>query len=429
MKIPGARIGQDLWLVNAQRVVLTRERLREALAGRGHVFDNAAAYRHGIDERLFHLGQRRYDALMDTLIQLRQPQLSRRPDEGSLSNALTEALAPLPQELLGDVAEAMNQLEEDRHQLDEFQQLQSAVVQFDARYRLYAGVLSRRQARELRQTQTEFDNASRERNDASSELASAVAAENNAVENHAVAEIGLQGDRMRLDTLLADPAMQAANRLDQAERDLQARQRDFENAEEELRDAGNQLQRETALLRDREQRADQSGKGLAAQRGDAEFLARQTGLETEYASESLASARPDDLAELPELQIAESARRLHESVGRRRKDLALIRQRVRERSESRQRCEERLAALQVKQDEAEEAAARRADADSTVESEAQRLLDAWSAHLAQLGQLRVEVEPVMAALSEWVLRPDAAHPGREPARTAWDWCASSTWTS
>lgn len=409
----GARIGQDLWLVNAQRVVLTRERLREALAGRGHVFDNAAAYRRGIDERLFHLGQRRYDALMDTLIQLRQPQLSRRPDEGSLSDALTEALAPLPQELLGDVAEAMNQLEEDRHQLDEFQQLESAVVQFDARYRLYAGVLSRRRARELRQTQTEFDNASRERNEASSELASAVAAENNAVEVHAVADIGLQGDRMRLDTLLADPAMQAANRLDQAERDLQARQRDFEAAEEEFRDAGNQLKRETALLRDRQQRADQSVEGLAAQRGDAELLARQTGLEREYASEPLASARPDDLAGLPELQIAESARRLQESVGRRRKDLALIRQRVRERSESQQRCEERLAALQDKQDEAEEAAARRADADSTVESEAQRLLDAWAAHLAQLGQLRVEVEPVMAALSEWVLRPDPAHPGRQ----------------
>src|ERR1700679_2669659 len=98
------RINQDLWLMSEQRVVLTKERLREALEGRGQVFDTAANYRRAVDERLFHLGARRYDALMDTLIQLRQPQLSRKPDETALSNALTEALPPLSPELLGDVA-------------------------------------------------------------------------------------------------------------------------------------------------------------------------------------------------------------------------------------------------------------------------------------------------------------------------------------
>lgn len=75
------RIGRDLWLTNDQRVVLTRERLDHAIEGRGHVFDTAASYRRAVDERLFHLGTRRYDALMDTLIQLRQPQLSKKPDE------------------------------------------------------------------------------------------------------------------------------------------------------------------------------------------------------------------------------------------------------------------------------------------------------------------------------------------------------------
>jgi hypothetical protein len=107
-----------------------------------HVFENAAVYRRAVDERLFQLGPRRYDALMDTLIQLRQPQLSRRPDESSLSHALTEALPPLAQELLADVADAMNQLEEDRRQLEHFQQLHAAVLHFDARYRAYAGVLT-----------------------------------------------------------------------------------------------------------------------------------------------------------------------------------------------------------------------------------------------------------------------------------------------
>jgi hypothetical protein len=39
------RINQDLWLMSDQRVVLTRERLRDALHGRGQVFDTAMSYR------------------------------------------------------------------------------------------------------------------------------------------------------------------------------------------------------------------------------------------------------------------------------------------------------------------------------------------------------------------------------------------------
>lgn len=160
------RIGQDLWLTNDQRVVLTRDRLRETLEGKGlgKVFENAHGYRRAVDERLFQLGPKRYDALMDTLIQLRQPQLSKKPDEAGLSNALTEALPPMPNELLTDVAEALNQLEEDRLQLERTRQLERAVKHFEQRYRIYAGTSTRRQARDLRQAQTGYDNASEARN-------------------------------------------------------------------------------------------------------------------------------------------------------------------------------------------------------------------------------------------------------------------------
>src|SRR5215813_4466494 len=153
------RINNDLWLTSEQRVVLTKERLREALGDRGQVFETARSYRRAVDERLFHLGQQRYDALMDTLIQLRQPQLSKKPDEGALSDALSEALPPLSPDLVGDVADAMGQLEEDRRQLEEYLALAKAVTQFERRYRLYAGTRSRREAGLLRAAQTEHDNA------------------------------------------------------------------------------------------------------------------------------------------------------------------------------------------------------------------------------------------------------------------------------
>ena len=146
----------DLWLTSPQRVVLTRERLRDALEGTGQVFDTAAAYRRAVDERLFHLGPTRYAALMDTLIQLRQPQLSKKPDEASLSNALTEALPPMSTDLLTDVADALNQLEEYRRELEEYEALERRrpVQPALPGLRLRPG---RRQARSLRSAQTEFD--------------------------------------------------------------------------------------------------------------------------------------------------------------------------------------------------------------------------------------------------------------------------------
>jgi len=71
--------------VPASRVPLTREKLRDAIDGHGLVYDRATDYRRAVDEALFGLGEHRYEALINLLIQLRQPQLSKRPDEKLLS--------------------------------------------------------------------------------------------------------------------------------------------------------------------------------------------------------------------------------------------------------------------------------------------------------------------------------------------------------
>jgi hypothetical protein len=209
------RLGQDLWLTNNQGVVLTQKQLREVVEGEGYgvVFDNALNYRRAVDERLFHLGSKRYEALMDTLIQLRQPQLARKPDENGLSHALTEALPPIPPELLGDVAEALNQLEEDREQLEKTRQLEHAIKQFEQRYRVYAGMLTRRQARELRQAQTAFDYASEERNKALNEFQKSEEAAAAASIAHEAAKRSLLGAQERRETLQSGPANQDANRF------------------------------------------------------------------------------------------------------------------------------------------------------------------------------------------------------------------------
>ena len=318
-----ARIGQDIWLTNEQKMVLTRERLREAVEGqgRGKLFENAHSYRRAVDERLFQIGTKRYEALMDTLIQLRQPQLSKKPDEAGLSHALTEALPPMPIELLSDVAEALNQLEEDRIQLEDIRSLERAIKHFEQRYRTYAGTVTRRQTRELRQAQTGFDKASEGRNKAHADLKDAQEAEDLAKTDHAETKQLLAAARTRLQTLQSDPANQDANRLSQAETDAKERKVEAEAAEALRNQAQKNLNREEERSRQSNQRSTAAKSELLTARAHCAEAGETAGTGSALSDNLLVTAAPEELPQLAPSEIARAATLLRDATSKRREDI------------------------------------------------------------------------------------------------------------
>ena len=408
----GPRIGRDFWLTNDQRVVLTRERLREATAGRGQVFESAASYRRAVDERLFHLGTRRYDALMDTLIQLRQPQLSKKPDEAGLSHALTEALPPMPQELLTDVAEALNQLEEDRRQLDELKGLAKAVERFDQRYRVYAGMLTRRQARELRQAQTDFDNASHERNQARTDLQHALAIETQAQQTQEQAERTLAAQRTRQETLQSDPVNQDANRLEGAEKDAIKRAAAVQAEQTDCTQLRGRWEREQQASRQAALRATQAEQTLLSVRHETAEHADRAGVGTALRQNPLATLALPALADLAAPAFETAPEALRQALAARRDQLLLLQRRHAELQQAGLTLAQRQEAQRERQAELEEAAERRGTADTTAEQAGQALLEAWTSHCASLVQLRLDGDAPFDALNDWVLRADGENPAR-----------------
>lgn len=341
---------------------------------------------------------------------MRQPQLSKKPDEAGLSHALTEALPPIPQELLADIAEALNQLEEDRRQLEEFQQLAQAIERFNQRYRTYAGTLSRRQARELRQAQTDFDNASRERNGAQMTLQNAKAMEAQAHEERQQAELALAAHRTRLDTLLSDPANQDASRLDTARQDAEKRQKSAEADRVAREEAAGRLDREEREVRgcaDRVGRAENSLKGV---RQECARHADTSGVTAEYASHPLAVFTPLALAEMKSHDIDGAQSGLRKTISARRQDLALLRRRHSDLAQSESALAQHREVQREKQDEFEAAGRRRADADAAVEHASQALIDDWSSYCANLQQLQFNADAYLAELSQWVLQPEGTNP-------------------
>lgn len=153
--VTNQRVGVDLFLQADAGQPLSRQKLEAAVGSGGRVYDKPDEYRRAVDSVLFKLGDR-YDALLNLLIQLRQPQLSRKLDEQKLSNALSQALAPLSERVLGDVAEAFRSLESDRDELNNFVAARDAADLFLKDYRRYTQIAARRRARDLREKHSAY---------------------------------------------------------------------------------------------------------------------------------------------------------------------------------------------------------------------------------------------------------------------------------
>lgn len=408
----GVRIGQDLWLTSVQRVVLTRDRLRERIEdpGWGQVFEFSGQYRRAVDERLFHLGGKRYDALVDTLIQLRQPQLSKKPDEAGLSQALSDALPPIPSELLADVAQALNQLEEDRNRLEELRQLERAIRQFEQRYRVYAGMLTRRQARELRQAQTGFDNASEERNKAQAEFGRVQQAEQAGIAAHEQARQTLVAARERLETLRSDPANQDANRLNQAEKDASEANSAAASAARQCDEARQKLAREEERSRKSGERADSARVDLLMAREQCRSEAETAGTLGTFESNLLAAPPPDELATLSRSELAAAGEELRQAGTKRRHDIRHLEQRHAEAGRKLAALESLQAMQRELQAELEDVLGKRAAADHNAELAASGLIEAWGAHIGTLIQLRLDESAVVSQLTTWTARPEGVNP-------------------
>ena len=255
------RVGDDLHLLPSSRVPLTREKLREEIDGHGLVYDRAVDYRRAVDEALFGLGEHRYEVLINLLIQLRQPQLSKKPDERLLSRALTEALPPLAPGLVTTVADAFRGLDEERDALRALAEARSAADDFLKYYRRYAMIAAKRKATGPRQAQSRYEQLGRDLT-AAEEAYAAAEAELQAARSE-LAE--LEHARIRLEArreaLQRDPAMRDARELDH-------RREDARRQGETAQDRDQTRERLTGEVARRSATATQAGRGASAAGND-----------------------------------------------------------------------------------------------------------------------------------------------------------------
>jgi uncharacterized protein (TIGR02680 family) len=400
--ITDQRIGSDLWLTTQERTTLGKERLAEAIGTRGQVFPSAQSYRRAVDERLFRLGKERYDALVDTLIQLRQPQLSKSPDEHRLSEALTQALPPLDRAALEDVAEAMSELDDIRRGLDEVDAMRKAIASFGARYRRYAQVATRRKARILRQAQTDFDNASREVNAAQEELEKARANVLRCQAAQQELDQQLAADAARLRVLQADPVMRDAAALSAAREQVGQCRTFASDTDTRQNSAHTQLTQEAASTRRRRAHADSTRAQLQAAHSSGGHLASEAGLGRGHTGPLEGITLPDGAGGMTAESISTLQREGREAEARRREQITLIKKRIRAVDEAMQARSLAHDARKLRADTFDDAtAAAQLAVESLREASAQQL-EAWRTYAASASTLHVrDLDEALDALETW----------------------------
>ncbi|HEV3093866.1 MAG TPA: TIGR02680 family protein [Solirubrobacteraceae bacterium] len=287
--ISDQRIGEDLTLVDRTQHALTRDRLEDEIGTHGGVHRTARAYRRAVDEALFALGEQRYAALIDLLIKIRAPQLSKRPDERHLSAALTGALPPLDQALIADVAEAFRGLEEDRNALAAMVQARDAAIGYLDTYRHYARIACRRRAAPPRRSQTVFDRISRELAEAQAAYEKACAELIQAQE--ALATLRTEQERLgaRERALHESPEARSARELQRAAEDARRAAELAAGANSAHEQALARVRQQQQRLTDADARAAQAGEDLTRARAAAVEQALAAGIATAF-SEAVDSA-------------------------------------------------------------------------------------------------------------------------------------------
>lgn len=216
------RPDQELSLLDETRRPLTRPALEEAIGAAGQVFERHADYRRAVNARLFGVPEEQYSALVNTLLALRRPQLSKGLDLDQLSGFLSAALPPLDGRLLGPIAEGFERLDHHRAELESLAENLRKLRRFEGVYRAYARTVAKALALGLTRAESACQRARSVARDKVTER-DAIDAERTSLERRLAEldgqELALQ-DRIRV--LEGSDEYRAARDLDQAEQETRA---------------------------------------------------------------------------------------------------------------------------------------------------------------------------------------------------------------
>lgn len=261
--VADGRVGIDFSLLGPDDRPLTKKQLAEQV-GSDCVEDRPVDYRAAIDARMFGLGAQRYDQLINLVLTLRRPQLAKNLDPKGLSQALTDGLRPLDEQLVLEAARSFSDMEEVGRALEGLTAADHAAQSFVGVYTRY---LKQQAKADVDQLTVRLDAVTRCVGDlhaATTEQDRARVARTAAEDGFVTAERELDQASANLDALTRSTAYEGRTQLDDLAQAVSTLERSTTGQVDKARKAAATL----------EQRSDEAAKSNDAVSAAAEALVR-----------------------------------------------------------------------------------------------------------------------------------------------------------
>lgn len=255
-------VGENLHLLDEQRVPLSLKTLKEALGDRGRVHGTAEDHRNAVRETLYEgFGPDRYASVVTALLALRKEKLSQNLDLDKLSDVMSEALPPIDEHDIAAVAEGFERLDRRRDQLDS---LRTDLREVDAlvnRQRAYARHVVAWLADTVRAAESRRDTVTRTAREAAETLATQQERLRELVERDESLERRIGEARTRAGAYRESEAYREGSRLVELRGQLRERRGDLDERERRVADAEARLARSSTAV-------DDAAAGLATAEGN-----------------------------------------------------------------------------------------------------------------------------------------------------------------
>jgi uncharacterized protein (TIGR02680 family) len=394
------RLGANLRLHGDDGTPLSREALAETLAGRASVHEQATAHRAAVDAALYGLGSDRYATLVDLLIELRRPQLTRDLDEERLSRALSDALPGLGRRIVDDVADGYRSLERDAQELAGLDQARQAVDAFAAVHRRHLAAEGAALADGVRQAQGRYEHAQ------------ACVRDSRAGQTAAAAALEVTDQRIaaQADERAATTGEERALRSSELMRSVDAIDRVRADAERAAREAAaRRIECAAQETRAAAAQARQTEAGRASERAATSEVAERASL-----AESCRALGIDPGEDVPLQRRA----RLRGAIGSRREASNRLRQLDREREVAAAASAEAVRAAHTSEGRRDAAQLRSDAAGDVRQNEADSYCTAVETHRCSLAELHPDPTDLAEAVLAWCAEPDGASPYEEALTAA-----------
>lgn len=294
------RIDDSLALKSTDGIPLTQRQLAEELGTRGQVYDASQKndYRRAVDEHLFRLGDR-YDALIELLLQLRQPKLAEKLDIDGLEATLREALPPLQESLLNDAADAFLELDQYRTSLESDRKALQHIQTFLKPYRDHVRRGVKRSLKQLTSANSRYETAQRELRKLTEEKEQGTARLQQLETQQGQLKIEIRVGQAAIAELQRSPEIQNAQRIDELAEDVKT----LGNRVEQFAHDATQADDELASVEEQQKsvRAEasrQQGLTLQASDGCRETAAPEA-LQNQHQELSASCLTPESIDQFP----------------------------------------------------------------------------------------------------------------------------------